>query len=46
MWKIIPGSEKYEVSTEGHIRNKKTKQVLHEFKGKGWRVDKIGKETT
>ena len=26
MWKLIPGSEKYEASTEGHIRNKKLKK--------------------
>ena len=32
MWKKY--SEKYEVSTDGHIRNAKTKRVLHEFPGK------------
>lgn len=32
MWKKC--SEKYEASTSGHIRNSRTKQVLHEFKGK------------
>ena len=32
MWKKY--SEKYEVSTDGHIRNTKTKRVLHEFPGK------------
>lgn len=31
MWKSI--SDKYEASEEGHIRNKKTKHVLREFKG-------------
>lgn len=32
MWKSI--SDKYEASEEGHIRNKKTKHVLREFKGR------------
>ena len=32
MWKKY--SEKYEASTDGHIRNAKTKRVLHEFVGK------------
>lgn len=32
MWKQC--SEKYEASTDGHIRNVKTKRVLHEFSGK------------
>lgn len=32
MWKLI--SDKYEASEEGHIRNRKTKRVLHEFEGK------------
>lgn len=32
MW--IDYSEKYEVSTDGHIRNKNTKHILTEFKGK------------
>ncbi len=32
MWKRY--SEKYEASTDGHIRNTKTKRVLHEFPGK------------
>ena len=32
MWVSI--SEKYEASTDGHIRNKKTKRVLKEFVGK------------
>lgn len=32
MWKEI--DEKYEASTDGHIRNAKTKRILHEFKGK------------
>ena len=32
MWE--PYSEKYEVSTDGHIRNAKTKRVLREFQGK------------
>ena len=32
MWKEI--DEKYEASTDGHIRNAKTKHVLREFKGK------------
>lgn len=32
MWADV--SEKYEVSTEGHIRNKKTGKVLKEFAGK------------
>ena len=32
MWFSI--SEKYEASTDGHIRNKKTKRVLKEFVGK------------
>lgn len=27
-------SDKYEVSSNGHVRNKKTKRVLHEFVGK------------
>lgn len=31
MWTDI--SANYEASTEGHIRNKKTKQILHEFVG-------------
>lgn len=32
MWKTI--SEKYEASDSGHIRNKRSKRVLHEFVGK------------
>ena len=32
MWKKY--SENYEASTDGHIRNSKTKHVLHEFKSK------------
>lgn len=32
MWKNY--SEKYEVSTDGHIRNAKTKRILREFVGK------------
>ena len=32
MWVSI--SEKYEASSDGHIRNKKTKKVLKEFIGK------------
>ena len=32
MWKSI--DEKYEASTEGHIRNTKTKHMLHEYRGK------------
>ena len=32
MWEKY--SEKYEVSTDGHIRNIKTKKVLNEFQGK------------
>ena len=32
MWEKY--SEKYEVSTDGHIRNAKTKRVLREFPGK------------
>lgn len=32
MWKEI--DEKYEASTDGHIRNAKTKHILREFKGK------------
>lgn len=32
MW--IDFDDKYEVSTDGHIRNKKTKRILHEFSGK------------
>lgn len=32
MWKQC--SEKYEASTDGHVRNMKTKRVLHEFIGK------------
>ena len=32
MWQQF--SEKYEASTDGHIRNIKTKRVLHEFIGK------------
>ena len=32
MWKQC--SEKYEASTDGHIRNIKTKRVLREFIGK------------
>lgn len=33
MWISI--SEHYEASTEGHIRNKRTKHILKEFAGKG-----------
>lgn len=32
MWSSC--SEKYEASTDGHIRNKQTKRILHEFPGK------------
>lgn len=32
MWVDI--SEKYEASDDGHIRNKRTKRILHEFVGK------------
>jgi hypothetical protein len=32
MWISI--SEKYECSDDGHVRNKKTRRVLHEFVGK------------
>lgn len=39
-------NENYEVSSKGHIRNKKTKRVLHEFVGKdGYMRTQFGGKT-
>ena len=44
MWKKY--SENYEASTDGHIRNSKTKHVLHEFKSKdGYLRTQLGGKT-
>lgn len=44
MWKKY--SENYEASTDGHIRNSKTKHVLHEFKSKdGYMRTQLGGKT-
>ena len=35
MWKVIDGSDgEYEASSDGEIRNAKTKHILKQFKGK------------
>ena len=52
MWKVIDGSDgEYEASSDGEIRNAKTKHVLKQFKGKDGYMrtqiaDKINKTVT